>query len=416
MPEKSRYKQVIEAVEKNFQRGESTNWRNKDFDDLSKAIFSTSHILISSATLKRIFGKVQTAKDYYPQESTLDALELYANTIENEFTKSQISPIENSNNSGEKKSILKSNQSYVKAAVLIFTMSIIVALIFIYFYKQQQTAHLVLLKKEGDYPATFYFETKISHISDSVFFDKGDNSKPVYLNKNTKKFNAYFSRPGVYYAKLICNKKEISNITTCIVYTNEWYASVNYFNHDINASIQVNENKKDSCLNFSLPYLSSINLDTNRLINLQLENIKSTGVNGDNFKSEFVIRNPKTKEPSLCRSTAFELLGTEGNIKFNLVYPGCSYWLGIKLSEKNFKAIDYDVSGFTVDLSKWKKINITNSNKNVSITLDGNKIFESNYHQSIGEIVGINILFNGLGMVKSIKASSLDSKKTFFEY
>lgn len=73
-----RLRSIKKGVAKRFNKGGAADWRNRDFEDLSFEIRKTSKVLISAATLKRIFGKNKTAVTYYPQESTLEALENYA--------------------------------------------------------------------------------------------------------------------------------------------------------------------------------------------------------------------------------------------------------------------------------------------------------------------------------------------------
>lgn len=415
MNKKQRYKDLLIATEKQFARGESSLWKNKDFEDLSKAIWTKSHILISAATLKRMFGKVQTSEDYLPQESTLDALELYSNPLKKneDLKESSSNSIVTSSSLVNMKSIAKNKRFKKYVIIAISTLALMVFVTF-YFYKKTTPLNLLLVKKEGDYPATFYFKTNPN--SDSIFFDKGDNSLPIFLPPNKTAFSAYYSYPGVYYSKLVTKDNQFSNTQTCAVFTNEWYASAFYFNKEYNPSIQIDETKKDSCLQVSQTYLKSINLDTTQLINLQLQNIKSTGVSGDNFKSEFIIKNPKNKQPSLCRNSFLELLGSNGRIKFNFVYPGCSYWLKAILSEKKLGPNDYDISGFTVDLSQWKTIEINNTNKHITVLLDTKRIFEATYTETIGELLGVNVMFNGTGMIKRIKVRTANYDKTIFEY
>ncbi len=59
-------------VEKQLGWGDSSNWQSQDFENLSEKIFLETNTIISSSTLKRIWGKVQY--NSRPNISTLDTL------------------------------------------------------------------------------------------------------------------------------------------------------------------------------------------------------------------------------------------------------------------------------------------------------------------------------------------------------
>ena len=46
-----------QRVSQKFDHGEYTEWKNKDFHELSQSVFQTTKVSISADTLKRVFGK-----------------------------------------------------------------------------------------------------------------------------------------------------------------------------------------------------------------------------------------------------------------------------------------------------------------------------------------------------------------------
>src|SRR6056297_3196151 len=74
--EREYIKRCLELVVKKLQWGDSVDWTNSDFINLSKIIYEKTNISISHATLKRVFGKQKTdsKEQYNPQIDTKDAL------------------------------------------------------------------------------------------------------------------------------------------------------------------------------------------------------------------------------------------------------------------------------------------------------------------------------------------------------
>ena len=70
--EKEYLEQYKLFVESKLNWGESKGWRHQDFESLSEKIFSETGVMLSSTTLKRIWGKLKY--DSIPNSNTLNAL------------------------------------------------------------------------------------------------------------------------------------------------------------------------------------------------------------------------------------------------------------------------------------------------------------------------------------------------------
>ena len=57
---RERLKSIKKGVVRQFKKGKPEHWRNRDFEDLSFEVRKATKVLISAATLKRIFGKNKT--------------------------------------------------------------------------------------------------------------------------------------------------------------------------------------------------------------------------------------------------------------------------------------------------------------------------------------------------------------------
>ena len=73
MTKKERFEALLRQIEIKFGRGVSSEWKNRDFEDLNFEINKKTKTVISALTLKRIFGKIKTTDDYIPQKATIKA-------------------------------------------------------------------------------------------------------------------------------------------------------------------------------------------------------------------------------------------------------------------------------------------------------------------------------------------------------
>lgn len=153
-----RLQKILLKVEEKFQHRESAEWKNSDFKDLSFEVLKATRVSISSGTLKRIFGKVKTDDEYYPQAATIDALINYSGYEEDG---KEVQPILN-------------EKPKKKRIVLISFFFLIAISLFLYFMQDKPkeipvASELKLLKIDGSNPATVYFDYRIQDIKDSVF-------------------------------------------------------------------------------------------------------------------------------------------------------------------------------------------------------------------------------------------------------
>jgi hypothetical protein len=429
MNKQERYKSILYAAEVRFERGEAATWKNKDYEDLSKNIWEKTHVLISTATLKRMFGKVQTKEDYYPQESTLDALMLYADfrpeakNSDKQFIISTPQILAADSNSQPLQLVTKHPILQKKYVALLLIVMVMVAAV-LYFNKNNPSTppktKLSLDKKEGDAPATVFFSIDdISQIQDSVFFDRGDYTAPLYVDREKTKITVYYPNPGVYYTKLFTKKQVISDTVTCVLRTKGWRAYLSDFKRQYQqlfTTIPAGKNK-DSSFYVTGNYLyNTLRLDTTKLLVTHLMNIAPTTEDGDNWEANLVFKNPITRPSIICCGSNIEILGSNSKLHFSFAFPGCSFWITSELSEKKLTINDFDFSKFTTDLSEWQNIKIINKNKYITLILNGNIAFEGHYQKPLGNISGLYFHCNGYGSVKSASLKNAQNPKPIFLY
>lgn len=387
-------------VEKKFNRGKSNVWRNKDYEDLCFEINIATKVLISTATLKRIFGKNRTHERYTPQEATLEAMERYSGISEDFQPKVRvkIQPINNL-------------WSY---SILLFLVALI-SLIFIKNQKNGQeikSAVLKLQKIEGVGPATAYFEYQVPKLNDSIILDYGILDLEDHIDPNSNHISQIYRYPGLFETKIKTRKKIISDTVPVFIPTNGWQALASYYEQPYTERyypVPFEQTVSDGIFHPNKKFLSSIGMDTTQIIVLRIDNFQKTETNGDSFHLKSRLKNINFWPAIRCYSAFIRIVGEEGDILIKITNKGCSRWGEYRLSEVRHNGQFTDLSAFSVDMKNWNTIDIINKNKQVEVFIDGNSVFEGGYQKPIGNIVGLSVIFHGSGYVDFINL--LDSER-----
>lgn len=392
---------IKKGVIKQFGRENANTWRNRDFEDLSFEVNKVTRVLISAATLKRIFGKSKTSETYYPQESTLDALEKYAAINKfNEQTK-------------------LSKSKYL--VVLIPVAVIIIGLLILFFSTDKIVpaevhVEVSLLKVEGTNPATAFFKYANPDTEDSMFISFNDGHPLRYLLPESTSVSHVYNYPGLFHVNLQSSSHIISDTLKVLVPTNGWQAMASYYQQDYRdryypIPLQLAQIKAGFHLTRKI--LNSIGLDTTKILVISLDNYKKTQTNGDSFTLKTRLKNVNYWPAVRCYSAYIKLVGENGTILFKLTNEGCSGFGEFILSEKLGHGSNTDLSGLTLNIKNWNDIEIRNEQKNVSLLVNNEIVFRENYTKSIGNILGVSLQFHGSGYVEYLELSDIKKQLLF---
>lgn len=382
---KKRLKSLKKGIVLKFGKGSPKMWRNRDFEDLSFEIRKATKVLISAATLKRIFGKNKTSETYYPQESTLEALEVYAG----DFLSTDIHL---------KKKLL--------SGISIVGVFIVFILLFVFNYKKTDETKLqatvVLTKIEGHTPSTAFFNLDIPLSKDPISISFGDGNPDRILSEETSSFSHVYNYPGLFDVLIKKQEQSISDTLKVLVPTSDWQALAHYYQQEsseryypVPLELAVGENG----FHPSGKDLSSIGIDTTQIIVTRLDNFKQTNSIGDNFQLRTRLKNTRYWPAIRCYSAYVNVVGEKGLITLKFTNEGCSGFGEFVLSEKSGKGSNSDLTGLTLNMKEWNDIEIRNQDKLVTVDVAKQTVFEEKYFNSIGKIVGVSLQFHGSGYV-----------------
>ncbi|MFC2134751.1 hypothetical protein ACFLTH_09055 [Bacteroidota bacterium] len=422
IPEKVFLGKCKKLIEEKLSWAESSEWKQRDFENLIELIFDKTQILLSLSTLKRLW---KNSSDSIPHPATLNALAQfleYKNWLEfkqkiaEEINKTQPKIVEGSNK--KKRGSLKPS-FYISLIVLI---GLIIVVFSITFYVQNNFDEVKFSSKtvvtEG-VPNTVIFDYDISKISfDSAFIQQSWNPlQKAAITKQNYKYTSVYYYPGSHRAKLIIDNQVIRE-HNILVKSDGWLGIARYSFEDA-IPIYI---PKENIFSYSRMYISPKTL-TNNNVNVagreflvSFYNVRDfDGLEGDNFIFETSVKNDLAEGGLTCQYMLLTILTDGGRIILPLSMEGCVANIYLKFIEKWVRGRENDLSPFGCDMSEWNKLKCINDNKNVNIELNGEKIYEVSYQNSAGNILGIVYTFFGCGSVNYLKFSDFQGISIYEE-
>jgi len=408
---------ILLQVEQKFGRGDSSEWKNRDFEDLNFEINKKTKTIISALTLKRIFGKINTTDDYHPQKATIKALEQYADFI--------LQSTPNSETKAEPEERItyclenREKTTASKKGWAFFTIIIVIGIAVLWYFQhsnyKDELGKIVLLKTEGFNPKTASFQYTTPNKTDSFKISFDEDFKPIEVPNGSKTISYFYQSPGLYRVKMMKGKKIVSDTCTVLVQTKDWQSMAYYFEQGYKEryfSVPT-KNSENSYFHPNTQTLNTAGIDTTKIIVLKLDNFHPTGADGDNFTLKTTVKNTDYWTGVHCNSIYLRVWGRKETIDLRFTNPGCSYWISCKLGEKTVNENNEDVSNFVFDISTWQNIRMENKNKHFELFINNVKRFTSSYSKTLGEIVGVSVMFHGSGYVKTYQLMDAQQKLLF---
>jgi hypothetical protein len=378
-------------IEDRFGRGKAAGWKHGDFEQLSDEIYESTHQRISSKTLKRIFGKEKTDKDYQPQEETFRILLEYAG-IEKKTVKTPVK----------------------KRCIVIITVLAILGIVMTslpFMFKSVPEAKIENVYTEGETPTTAWFKVSAKPSRDSLFVDFGDQTPWKHLGSNDTLFSHLYVYPDRFDVTVRTRKQVVSDTISVVCKTNGWTV-IGFDDHN---RIKAYPIPFYSCIDSGYFHptndlLNACGINTNKFFLSGLYNYKDFGISGDSFTLKSRLKSTIFWPEVQCKGLVIWIKCEHGAIKQHFNAPGCSYWLNPIYSEVDVKGQSENLSQFSVDFTRWRSITIENREKNLSIYVDNSQIYNVAYRRNLGDIIGISFNFLGSGYVDYCKLTDANGK------
>ncbi len=422
MDKKVELKNIVKSCEIRFDRGTSDTWKHGDFNDFSREIQKETKVNISINTLKRIFGKMSVDNDYLPQQATIDCLKKYSGYLPSEDSDNQLIHSEstiNGDSTTNNSPIIKNDSSILKYPFFLWGILIVMVVIFSLFFlvkkEDNNVGTIKISHTEGLLPKTAFFDLQLPNVKDSLFMNFGDKSPLIHLKPDLTKISHVYLFPGVFNVD-IKNSANVLVRTKIYVPSNKWLGLGFFRQHEIpNSYYAAPAVKKgnDSLFHISNEQLQKAGLDTIKSYFTRLCNFTPISNHSDNFIFETTFKKIIPKREIYCNSMRFQISGIDNMIRFNFVSLGCSSKVLNVISEQYFRGSDIDLSRFVLDLAQWNTVKLINRNKSIVLYVNNKLIYRGIYKESLGDLRGVFVEFEGIGYVKNCSLKSLDGKKLY---
>ncbi|MDC6366273.1 MULTISPECIES: hypothetical protein [Flavobacteriaceae] len=402
---------LVAQVEKQLGWGSGTNWSNKDFEELSDRIFSSTKKRLSVTTLKRIWGRAELIAN--PSSATLDILsEFIGHKNWREFAgsyKSQPLP------KTFWKEIKTSN--LVVLGVLILVAGVLMAM----FWRRNpdEVSKVATLDKSAfkfksrivsdEIPNSVVFEYDASNARDSAVIEiqqDWDENKRILINKTDSIATCIYYLPGFFKSKLVVDGTIVQE-DDVFIKTQDWLGVIQQDNAPI--YLQREEIKQGDELSITLDVLSAYDMDP-RTSNVMtsLYKVRDFGeLYTDNFEFSFQVKNTLKEGLSGCQGVKVFVLYDGGALGIPLAKKGCIANLNLLAFGDYIDGKKNDLSGFGVDFNDFVDLQCISKKGKLEIFVDGVQVYEGKGHETSAKIKGISVYFEGTGTIKNIALNSI---------
>ena len=404
-PDYKLVKKCLYLIESKLDWGNSAEWHNDVFIELSEKIHQSTNVLLSPTTLKRVWGRVNY--NSAPSISTLNTLALFSGYHNWRDFKNNFKEV-----SWFDKNIAPNFRVIIGSAIVI---ALVIVSLFSLTSKNDPLKNVDFSKvKFSSRPVTkglpnsVVFDFNLSNInSDSIYIQQfWDVTKTIKISSDQKQATGIYYFPGRFGAKLLV-EGQIIREHNLFIESDGWLGTLDY--NPVPKYIS-NDSIANGKLAFSQNIIDEIKSKESPIVS-SFHYVKDfNGFSGDNFTLKTTLKNVFNDRWAVCQTTRIVILGTTGAHIIPFTIPGCISDINLLLNDVYLKGKENDLSAFGIDLSYDRDIEIVFNNKQVIVSVDGQEIYTTKYNEPIGDFVGIRYRFLGAIEVKKLEISNAQKK------
>jgi hypothetical protein len=421
-------RQVIKLYEEKTGWGDSTQWSNQDFLQLSELIREQTTVTISHVTLKRIWGKVKY--ESLPNTHTLNTLVQFLG-YENwrDFSVKQAEstsaptpsavetvlhaagpgvqqPGADAQHPKDATEVLRRREKWMRRAAWAAVPVALVFLILLFLHAQQpspQAQDYVFNSKKTvsvGLPNSVIFNYDASRSPDDsvVIQQSWDTTRRVKVPKNARQYTSIYYYPDFYHATLQVHGKVVKT-HNLLIESDGWLPIVEQ------DPVPVYFTKADAIVDGKM----QLTVDQIKQKNIPMQpkpptvlfsNVRDFGeIYSDNFTFETSLRDDYSEGSSACQDTRIYLLCEGTAIWVPLSAKGCVSRSDLFFTYFYTSGTREDLSNFGVDFSKYVKLRIESDSGRARILINDKLAYTVPRHIIRSKIIGIDFQFQGTGSV-----------------
>jgi hypothetical protein len=154
-------------------------------------------------------------------------------------------------------------------------------------------------------------------------------------------------------------------------------------------------------------------VDTNRTFFVDFINTQLTGIDGDNFELLVDVKTSPPRPGVRCSQVRLTVYGDSSSHMVDIMKPGCVHWSKLQFSElrKDGRSEGPDFLG--ADLTAGGTVVIKVVNRRATLLINGREAYKNTYQKALRQIYGLDIMFAGIGTVRSVRLRDLKTGKLF---
>lgn len=405
-------------IEQKLGWGSGNTWQSGEFEKLSDTVFEETGVMLSSSTLKRIWGRVRY--DSTPNRATLNALAQFAGYKDwREFVAKVNEPAatkptcatsrKDDASSGLKETETPAAKARIAYKIIVpglLLLTLVVFGVLALTRKQKKALHLtnVVFRSKPvtlGVPNTVVFEyDATTSNADSVFIQQSwDKQKRYKVDKALHQYTSTYYYPGYYSAKLILNDSVVKEHDVYIE-SSGWVGII----EKQPEPVYVPDSVLQHGLGITTKTLLDLGIDYKREVPVfTLSRVdKSINLQSDNLLLQTTVQNTYNEPNAVCRHAGILIMGTGGVIGIPLCKVGCVGEVGVMLGKRFISGKTTDLSGFGVDFSAPAKVVCEIQSGQVRISVNDRLAYAGDFTESIGKVVGVEIKFAGTGTVNGL--------------
>lgn len=407
--------ELRKRIEQQLGWGNSEEWAQQDFIELSEQIFEKTSVQISVTTLKRVWGKVVYHSQ--PASHTLNALANFAQFDSWQQFVGSVSPPAPGPVAQSSTAAAEGHRPLTKLFVFLILAAVSAAALW---------AYNPDIFASGDRYAVSSFDSKPvaeglpNTVIFSYVFDRIPPEGTVSIQQSwdprlrhdidpaQQTFSCTYYYPGYFRAKLMVDETIVKEHDVYVP-SNGWMGMVeedpipHYLTSNLN---------REGAMGVSVADLQERELlspDKTPVTSYLL--VDDLGeISGTDFQLETAIKQTYSEAAAVCQTTEIRVLCTNGHFQIPLSIPGCVGTLTLWMSEKRVDGESADLSAFGADMSQFQHLKLVVQSQAVTVFLGGTVIFEGEFEEDPGEVVGIRYRFLGNGIVDYIRLKNGDDK------
>ncbi len=414
----------LALIEARLSWGDRNDWTNREYKKLSEQIAEASGILLSTNTLKRVFGKIKLATERYnPQEETKNALAIFIGYQHwDDFVRQHQAladgpaagpvplpgnvpgPVPEAKREGVAGAVPAWRTAWRSRRVVVPVLAVLVLMGLLSGLHRNRNGGIPFAGKylTGKPPLTPIFSYDLSGVeSDSVYLDVGVADTVIRLQQAAGSVTGWYQIPGHFKVQVVANGKPASGKLPVHVLSDGWVAGVS------------KEREYNPSAFYAFPYNGRLyfdrvqahawDADTNRLYWSEWRNVRDFGVDGDNFTLETRVKNSHREGGLKCRDVLLRLFGEHEDLRVQFVQPGCFRWVAVQFSEIEKSGETEDLSAFGQETEGWATVKLAVRRKQAQVFFNDKLIYEAAYQRPVGAIKGISYKFFGTGSADYVR-------------